>query len=324
MKMKAATVRRYGAPENIQIETVDAPMPKANEVRVAVRASCATAASAMMRSGTPRYARLFLGLRGPKFPIPGSGFAGVIESVGSNVTTFAVGDAVFGETAATFGTNAEYVCIAEDAVILPKPDKLSFVEAATMCDGALTSYNFMVALADVRAHQKVLIIGAAGSLGSAAIQIAKYKGAYVTAVCSAKNDAYVRQLGADEVIDYNKTDYTLSGEYDVIYDSVGASSFKACMPILSKTGKYLSPVLSVSLLFSMMANRKSRGRKAIFSATGLLKHDVLLPWMKELISMVESGDLVVPITQTFPLEHIADAHHLIDTGHKRGNLAIVV
>jgi NADPH:quinone reductase-like Zn-dependent oxidoreductase len=324
MKMKAATVRRYGPPETIQIEEVNAPIPKSDEVRVAIRASCATAASSMMRAGTPRFARLFLGLRGPKFPIPGSGFAGVVESIGVDVTEFKVGDEVFGETAATFGTNAEYVCLSQSALILHKPAGLRFEEAAPMCDGSLTSYNFLVALADLKKGQEVMIIGASGALGSAGIQIAKAKGAIVTAICSAKNIDFVKSLGADHVIDYNVTDYRKSGGYNVIYDSVGASSFSACADALTQRGKYLSPVLSIGLLFAMMFNRNPNQRQAIFSATGLQKHEVLIPFMKELVSMVEAGDLTVPISQTFPLDRIVDAHKLISTGHKRGNLAIVM
>ena len=319
--MKAAVIRRYGPPETISVARVPVPEPKAKEIRVAMKASCATAASAMMRSGTPRYARLFLGLRGPSKPIPGSGFAGIVEKVGPGVTGFAVGDAVFGETAAEFGTNAERICIATDHLVLPKPDSLSFEEAAAMCDGPLTSWNFLVNIGKVRPGQRVLVIGAAGSLGSAAVQIARARGAHVTGVASAANTAFVTGLGADAVIDYRRTDPLSTGPYDLIYDAVGAASFKASRAALARDGQFLTPVLKLSMLCTMLTNR-FRAQTARFDATGLKKPHELRPMMADLLALVAAGDLRVPITRTFPLDQIVAAHRLIDTGHKQGNIVI--
>ena len=319
--MKAAVIRRYGPPEAIHIDTVAAPEPKAGEIRVAMKASCATAASSMMRRGTPRYARLFLGLRRPSNPIPGSGFSGIVDKVGPGVTGFAVGDAVFGETAADFGANAEFICLSTDHLVLPKPDSLSFHEAAAMFDGPLTSWNFLVTIGAVRPGQRVLVIGAAGALGSAAVQIARARGAHVTGVCSASNATFVTGLGAEAVIDYRRTDPLTTGPYDLIYDAVGAASFKASRAALARDGQYLTPVLKLSMLCAMLTNR-FRSQKARFDATGLKKPDDLRPMMAQLLALVETGDLRVPITRTFPLDQIVAAHRLIDTGHKQGNIVI--
>lgn len=324
MLMKAALIRRYGAADTIEITQTVAPTPKPDEVRIAVRASCATAASAMMRSGTPRYARLFLGLRGPRHPIPGSGFAGVVESIGADVTRFAVGDAVFGETAASFGTNAQFVCVPQDAVIQHKPDILSFQQAAVMSDGPLTSYNFLRALADVTPGQSVMIIGASGALGSAGVMIAKALGAHVTGVCSGANVDFVHDLGADRVIDYGHDDYTATGPYDVIYDTVGASSYRACRPALTARGVYMSPVLSMGLLWAMLRQKSPTRKQAFFSATGLKTPAELNPFMRALVKMVGDGKLSLPITQVFPLDQLAAAHAQIDTGRKRGAFVIAV
>ena len=232
--MKAIVAMGYGAPDVFKLQNVEKPQPKDNEVLIKVYASSATTADGMMRTGTPYFGRLFTGLRKPKHAIPGTGFAGVVEAVGENVTVFKMGDRVFGETTLGFSTNAEYLTIPENGVILNMPENLSYADGATFGDGPITSMNFLKEIAQIKTGQKVLINGASGSLGTAAVQIAKYFGAEVTGVCSTRNVGLVKSLGADHVIDYTKKDFTKVNEtYDVVYDTIGKSSFGKCKNILS-------------------------------------------------------------------------------------------
>ncbi|MEL6943319.1 MAG: NAD(P)-dependent alcohol dehydrogenase, partial [Bacteroidota bacterium] len=178
--MKAVVAETYGAANILQVKAVATPTPKANEILVKVMATPATAADTMLRAGTPIYSRLFIGLKKPKHPIIGTGFAGKIVTIGRSVSKFKIGDDVFGETAFNFSANAEYICIAEDGVVAIKPEDIPFEEAATICDGAVTSMNFLKEIGKVKRGQRVLINGASGSLGTAAVQLAKYLGAEVT------------------------------------------------------------------------------------------------------------------------------------------------
>lgn len=320
--MKAVVIEKYGGPEVLSVQDVPMPLPKSNEVLVQVNASCLTRASAMMRSGTPRFARLFLGLKRPKNPIPGSGFAGIVVKVGSDVLDFEVGDAVFGETAEAFGTNAEFICIPDDRVILPMPDHLSFEKAAIMCDGPVTSYNFLKFLGEVKPGQKVLINGASGSLGVAAVQIAKYMGAEVTGVCSGANAELVKSLGADHVIDYTKEDFTQSAErYDVVYDTVGKSSFGKAKKVLTENGRFLTPVLTGSMLLPMLTNW-TRKKKAKFDATGLSPVAKVKTMLKALEPIVKQEHYDAVLERRYSMEQVVEAHQYIDSGRKRGNIVM--
>lgn len=322
--MKAIVVSQYGGPEVLSVQEVATPTPKDNEVLIKVQASCLTRASAMMRSGTPRFARLFLGFGRPKYPITGSCFAGVVAEVGSGVDSFEVGDAVFGETAATFGTNAEYVCVAADGIILPMPDYLSFEEAAVICDGPVTSMNFLKRLGHVQAGQKVLINGASGSLGVAAVQIAKHMGAEVTGVCSTNNVALVKSLGADHVINYKEEDFTQAGkQYDVIYDTVGTSCFRKCKNILTEKGMFLSPVLNMKVVLPMLGNWM-RSKKVKFDATGLKQAKEVKGFIKEVLAMMSKGDYDMVLERRYVMEEVQEAHRYIDSGRKRGNIVLSI
>jgi len=322
--MKATVATGYGSPEVLQLQEVKRPVPKANEVLVKVMTASATTADAMMRTGKPYIARLFVGLTKPKKAIPGTGFSGVVELVGKDVTDFEIGDRVFGETAFGFSSNAEYLTISEDGVILPMPENLDFSEAANFCDGHLTSFNFLKEIAKVKSGQKVLINGASGALGTSAIQIAKYMGAHITAVCSGRNTGLVRSLGADEVIDYQQKDFTKGDiKYDYIYDTVGKSSFSACKDILSEKGVYLSPVLKFPLLLQMIKTSLFGQKKAKFEATGANKEEKLRCLLSEVLDIYKEGRLKTVIDRQFPLEKVAEAHRYIDAGHKRGNVVIV-
>ncbi len=323
--MKAIVATGYGAPDVLRLQQVEKPQPKENEVLVKVYASSATTADGMMRTGKPYFGRLITGLTKPKHAIPGTGFAGVVEAVGPKVKLFKPGDYVFGETTLGFSTNAEYFTIPENGVILPKPVNLSFTDAATFGDGHVTSLNFLKEIAQIKPGQKVLVNGASGSLGTSAVQIAKYMDAEVTGVCSTGNLGLVKSLGADYVMDYTKNDFTKStGTYDVIFDTVGKSSFSKCKNILTESGLYISPVLRLSLLFQMLPTSVFGKKKARFAATGLRKDDELRNMFLELVELFREGRLTTVIDRRYPLEKVAEAHTYIASGHKKGNIVIVV
>lgn len=323
--MKAIVRHQYGSPEVLKLVEVDKPIPKDNEVLIKINATMVTAASTMIRKGAPYIGRLFLGFFKPKNPIPGTGFAGEIEAIGKEVKQFKIGDPVFGETTLGFSTHAEYVCVAEDGVIVVKPSGLTFEEAAPMTDGPLTSMNFLRDMANVQPGQKVLINGASGSLGTAAVQLAKHFGAEVTGVCGPTNQEMVKSLGADHVVDYTKTDFVNNGvQYDVIYDTVGKSSFSKCKSALTENGLYLSPVLDFSLLLQVMWTSMFGKKKAMFSATGIRPEDELRSLLEEVKELFIAGKIKSVIDKRFSLEGIPDAHRYVDTGRKRGNVVVTV
>ena len=324
-KMKAVVCTTYGSPDVLQLREVDKPIPKENEVLVQVQASTVTAADTMMRKADPFISRFFLGFTKPNNPITGTGFAGIVEEIGSSVQQFKAGDAVFGETGVDFSANAEYVCVSETGVLAKKPANMTFEEAATICDGPLTSLNFLKNLGNIQAGQKVLINGASGSLGTAAVQLAKHFGAEVSGVCSTANVELVQALGADQVIDYTKIDFTRAGQtYDIIFDTIGKSSFSRSKSVLKPTGLYLSPVLGLSLLLQMMQTSIIGTKKAKFSATGLLPVPELRKMLDELKEIIEAGQLKSVIDRRYALEQAAEAHRYVDTGRKKGNVVLTV
>ncbi|MBP93255.1 MAG: NAD(P)-dependent alcohol dehydrogenase [Flavobacteriaceae bacterium] len=318
--MKAAIYTKYGSPEVIQIVDVEIPSLKPDEILVKIKVSSATRADTMMRQGTPKFGRLFLGLFKPKNTALGTGFSGVIEAIGSQITKFKVGDEVFGEKLFSNGCNADYICIAENMIIENKPTNISHQEAAPICDGFLTSYNFLKDIANIKEGQHILINGASGSLGSAAVQLAKVMGAKVTGVCSSKNVRFVKSIGADEVVDYKNDDFTNSQiKYDIIYDSVGTLSFKSCKNVLTQKGIFMTPVLSFGILWQSIVNSK----KVKFAATGLKKTEELKRLFLELIDFFKQGKLYTNIDKSFSLSDIVAAHHYLETGRKVGNITII-
>lgn len=315
---------RYGSPAVLQFKEVNKPEPHTDEVLVKVMTASATTADAMMRTGKPYIARLFVGLTKPKKEIPGTGFAGIVEQIGKDVTKYRIGDRVFGETAFGFSSNAEYLSISENGVILPMPENLDYPEAASFCDGHLTSFNFLKEIANIKKGEKILINGASGALGTSALQIAKYMGAHVTGVCSGRNIGLVKSLGADEVIDYQQTEFTKGTvQYDYVYDTIGKSSFNDCKGILSENGIYLSPVLKFSLLMQMIFTYLFGKKKAKFEATGANNEEKLRIMLSEVLKIYKEGRLQTFIDRQFPLEKLAEAHQYIDSGHKKGNVVIV-
>lgn len=335
MKMKASICTRYGSADVLQLQDIDKPTPKKNEVLVKIHASNTTAADSMMRQGNPYYGRLFLGLTKPKYPITGTGFAGTIEVIGDDVSVFNINDEVFGESILGSGTNTEYVCVPEDALIMLKPEKLTFAQASTLCDGALTSINMLQNLGKITSGDRVLINGASGSLGSTGVQIAKQLGAHVTGVCSAPNMAMVKALGADQVIDYHQQDFTLKeNSYDIIYDSIGKRRYSECVKSLKNNGRYVSPVLGLPLLGQMLwtsllnkisntfSRNMSLNKTAHFAPTGLLSPAELKAMLLQLLPMIEQEKLTPLIDRSYSLDDISIAHQYVDTGRKKGNVVI--
>jgi NADPH:quinone reductase-like Zn-dependent oxidoreductase len=321
--MKAIITTGYGSPEVFKLDHVAKPAAKSNEILVRIHASSVSKADTMMRTGKPYIGRLMLGLTKPKNPIWGTGFAGVIESVGTDVMRFKAGDKVFGENIDTMGTYAEYVTVPENGIVAHLPANISFDEAAGMCDGGVTSLNFLLNLGNIKAGQKVLINGASGSLGTAAVQIAKHFGAEVTAVCSTKNVELILELGADCVIDYTKHDFTVNeNTYNLIYDTVGVRSFADCKNALTEKGIYASPVLGMPLLSDMMMTAAFGKKKAKFSATGTLPEKETKRLLQILVEIIEAGNLKGIVDRTYTLEEIVNAHKYVDKGHKTGNVVL--
>ena len=321
--MQAITYNRYGGPDVLQTRQIDPPKPGPNQVLVKIHAASVTTADSMMRAGIPRFGRLFMGLTRPRHTGSGIGFSGEIESVGRAVKTLRVGDKVFGESLFGAGTHAEYVCVAEYGIISQLPDNIGFGEAAVLCDGALTSLSFLRDVGEIRRGQHILINGASGSLGSAAVQLAKYYGATVTALCSSTNAELVRSLGADHVIDYHSQDIRkLQQRFDVVFDTVGKLSASRHLHLLSKHGQFISPVLGLPLLFQAFKSKICGTRRVRFSATGLRPVPVLRDLLRELKQIVEAGHCRMVIEKEYALDEIVAAHRHIETGHKKGNIVI--
>ncbi|MAT99266.1 MAG: NAD(P)-dependent alcohol dehydrogenase [Anaerolineaceae bacterium] len=319
--MNAIVYEQYGPPDVLQLKEVAKPTPKNNELLIKVHATTVTAADGLMRRGEPRWGRLILGLRTPRkrFQIPGIELAGEIEAVGKDVNRFKPGDPVFGFTGFGAGAHAEYTCMPEKGSLALKPANISYEEAAAAVDGASTAYFFLKEKANMQSGQKVLIIGASGSIGTYAVQLAKHFGAEVTGVCSTRNIELVKSLGADKVIDYTQEDFSQSGEtYDIIFDTVTKSSFSRCKDSLKPNGCYLP---TTGLINSFLARWTSlTDGKQVISGMSIEKNEALA-FLKGLI---EAEQLKIIIDRRYPLAQIAEAHRYVDKGHKRGNVIITV
>lgn len=319
--MKAMTMTRYGSPDVFQLIEVAKPVPKAGEVLIKIRATTVTSAECAMRKGQPVWGRLLLGLWKPRhrYSTLGIEFAGDIEAVGSTVTRFMKGDAVYGFAGFNIGMNAEYKCLPESGSMALKPANLTYEEAAAAVDGSTTALFFLQKKAQIQRGQHVLINGASGSIGTSAVQLAKTFGATVTGVCSGRNAEFVYSLGADHVIDYTKTDFTdCSEQYDVIFDTIGKSSFRKCRRALKPQGQYMSTTGLINMALSVWTS--FIGAKRVKSGMSINKNEGLV-FIKGLI---ETGQLKLIIDRQYPLEQLAEAHKYVETGHKRGNVVVTV
>jgi 2-desacetyl-2-hydroxyethyl bacteriochlorophyllide A dehydrogenase len=315
--MKAAVYKQYGQPEVLQVKEVEKPIPKNNEILLRVKATAVNSGDVRLRKADPFAVRFIFGLIKPKINILGSVFSGEVESVGKDVKNFKVGDFVFGHTDMSFGAYAEYKCVPEYESLALKPANITHSEAAAIPFGGVTALHF-IKKANIKPGQKVLIVGASGAVGSAAVQLAKSFGANVTGVCSTANIDLVKSIGADKVIDYTQEDFTKNGEtYDVIFDTVKTIPVFRSLKSLNKNGIMILSAAGMQemlqgLWISMTSNKKT--------LTGVISHkaaDIIF-----LKALIEAGKFKPVIDRTYPLEQIAEAHAYVEKGHKKGNIII--
>jgi 2-desacetyl-2-hydroxyethyl bacteriochlorophyllide A dehydrogenase len=328
--VKAVVYTEYGPPEVLQLKEVEKPTPKGNEVLIRVHATLVDWSQTICRDFTmsPRefwlpillwpMARMEFGVKKPRHTILGSETAGEVQAVGKDVTSFKVGDQVFGHSE-SFGANAEYVCMPEDGVLAIKPANMTYEQAAIVPHGALTALYFLKR-ANIQSGDQVLINGASGGIGQFAVQLAKHFGAQVTGVCSTTGLEFVSSLGADKVLDYTQEDFTESGQtYDVILDTAGKSSFSRCKSSLKKNGRYLLTVFGMRELGQMIWTSVVGSKKVICALAPIKQQDLVT--LKELI---EAGKIKSVIDRRYPLEQAAEAHRYVETGRRKGNIVITV
>lgn len=318
--MKAWTCRRYGGPDTLTLEDVSRPVPGKNEVLVKIHATTVSSGDARIRGfrlprGFGLLGRLALGFTGPRKPVLGTDIAGTIEAVGADVTRFAPGDPVVAFPGGAMGCHAQYRIVPLNLPIAAKPANLSFEEAVSLIFGGMTALHFLKK-SGLKAGEKILVIGASGAVGSALVQLARHKGAEVTAVSSAANAGLVTSLGADKVIDYARADFTKGAEtYDVIADTVGASTFAQCLSVLNEHGRYLSIAGELTSLFARPA-----GTKRSIGGPAAEKPE----YLTELVRLAESGAFKPVIDSTFTFANLPQAHTRVESGRKRGSVVVSV
>lgn len=317
--MKAAVYTQYGAPEVLQLTEVIKPSPKENEILVRIKATAVNSGDVRLRKADPFAVRFIFGLLKPKKNILGTVFSGEVESVGTQVKLFKHGDQVFGHTDMNFGAYAEYICIPEDGSVALKPASISHNEAAVIPFGGVTALHF-IKKAGIKAGQRVLVVGASGAVGTAAVQIAKSYGATVTGVCSTANVDLLKTIGADKVIDYTKEDFTQNGEiYDLIIDTVNTISVSRSLKSLTKNGIM---ILSSAGMPEMLQGKWISSTSSRKILTGVITHKKKdIEFLKKL---VDERKFKAVIDRTYALSQIAEAHTYVEKGHKTGNVAIEV
>jgi NADPH:quinone reductase-like Zn-dependent oxidoreductase len=313
--MRAVVYDRYGPPEVLRIEDVERPIPKDNEVLVRVHATTVTRTDCGLRSAEYPITRVFTGLFRPKRGVAGLELAGEVAAVGSAVSEFAPGDRVFGVRT---GANADFVCVREQGALAHMPARMSFEEAAAVCDGGITALGFLKEVG-VQKGQHVLVYGASGSIGTAAVQLARHFGTRVTAVCNTKNLELVRSLGADEVMDYTEQDFTKNGEtYDIVFDAVGKLTFRGCRGSLKRDGVYLTTDGLRNLLWALWT-WKIGDKRAKLGMAKYTKEDIV--FLEELI---ETGEYRAVIDRVYPLEDVLEATRYVETQQKTGNVVLSI
>lgn len=323
--MKAAVYHRYGAPEVVTLADVPTPTPRANEVLIRIRATTVTtgdwrARSLSMPAGFGLLGRLVFGVFGPRKPILGTELSGTVEALGSAVTRFAVGDDVFAFSGARYGCHAEYRTFAEDGLIAKKPMRSSFEEAAALSFGGTTALSFLRDKASIAKGERVLVVGASGGVGTAAVQIAKHFGAEVIGVCSRSNVDLVRSLGADSVIDYEREDFAAArAAYDIILDTTSTASLARCEASLRPGGRLVIVHGTFAQAIGMERPAKASGKRVIGGVAAVKPEH-----LRFLGSLAETGELRPVIDRTFSFDRVAEAHAVVDSGRKRGNVVMTV
>jgi NADPH:quinone reductase-like Zn-dependent oxidoreductase len=318
-RMRAVVHDRYGPADVLRLEEVPRPVPKDDEVLIKIHATTVNRTDTALRAAEPFASRFITGLLRPKRKILGTELAGEIEAAGTAVTEFEAGDQVFGVNAWKFGTHAQFVCMRESASLARKPAGTTFEEAAAVCDGAILALGCLRP-AGLRNGKAILVYGASGSIGTAAVQLARYFDADVTAVCNTKNVEIVRSLGADKVIDYMREDFTKNGQtYDVIFDAVGKHSFRRCQGSLNRGGFYLATDLWQNLVLALWTSRIGDKTVVFPIPPRYTKKDVL--FLKQLI---EAGKYRAVIDRCYPLEQVIEATRYVETGQKTGNVVLTV
>ncbi|MFC1973822.1 NAD(P)-dependent alcohol dehydrogenase [Chloroflexota bacterium] len=323
--MKAIVYEKYGPPDVLHLKEVAKPIPKDNEVLIKIYAATVNRTDCAIIRAKPFFMRLFTGIFKPKNQIPGTEFAGEIEEIGENVKSLKVGDKVFGFNDLGSGSQAEYMTIAEDKGLTTIPRNITYEQAAASTEGAHYAYNDIKKV-NLKSGQKVLVYGASGAIGSAAVQLLKHFDVNVTAVCNTENIELVKSLGADKVIDYTKEDFTKDeGEYKFVFDAVGKSSFAKCKPLLQSGGIYISSDLGYMAqnvflpLITLIIKPIIGNKKTLFPFPTDIRGSILL--IKDLI---EQGKFETVIDRKYPLEQIVEAYKYVETGHKKGNVVITV
>jgi NADPH:quinone reductase-like Zn-dependent oxidoreductase len=319
--MKAIVYAKYGPPDVLQLKEVEKPTPKDNEVLIKIYATTVNRTDCATIRAIPFFARLLTGMFKPKKQIPGTEFAGKIEEIGENVESLKVGDRVFGFDDGGSGPHAEYMTIAEDKALTTIPKNITYEQAAVSTEGAHYAYNVIKKI-NLKSGQKVLVNGATGGIGSAAVQFLKYFGANVTATCNTKNIELVKSLGAEKVIDYTKEDFTKDNQkYNFVFDAVDKSSFFKCKRLLQPGGVYISSDLGYMAqnIFLVLITPIIGNKKVIFPLPTDCRGSVLL--IKKLI---EEGKFKAVIDRKYPLEQIVEAYKYVEKGQKIGNVVITV
>tara|TARA_R110001583_G_scaffold194720_3_gene366677 strand:- start:225274 stop:226272 length:999 start_codon:yes stop_codon:yes gene_type:complete len=322
--MKAVVYERYGPPEVLQFKEVEKPSPNDNEVLIKVHATTVTSGDWRVRSlnvpaGFGLITRLVFGVSKPRQPILGSELAGIVESVGKDVRNFKIGDEVFAFSDAAMGCHAEYRCMPQDGAVVLKPPSLSYGEAAALSFGGTTALDFL-RRGELQRGEKILVNGASGGVGTAAVQLARHFGAEVTGVCSTANMALVRSLGASHVIDYTKEDFTKNGEtYDVIVDTVGTAPFSRSKASLKEGGRLLLVLAGLPEMLRAPWVSMMSSKKVIAGPVSVRTED-----LRFLAGLAQAGEFKPVIDRRYPFEQIAEAHRYVDTGRKRGNVVITV
>ncbi|MEX0971329.1 MAG: NAD(P)-dependent alcohol dehydrogenase [Paracoccaceae bacterium] len=323
--MKAAIYTKYGPPEVVRLRDIPTPIARKGEVLIRIRATTVSSADWRMRSlNMPRgfglLGRLMFGIFKPRNPVLGLSFSGDVVACGDGVTRFDAGDAVFGVSSVMkLGCHAEFIALKESAIILRKPNGLSHEHAASLTFGGATALYFLRDRAHIQAGERVLVVGASGTVGSACVQIAKYFGAHVTAVCSGKNAAFVQGLGADAVIDYRAEDLTARPEkWDILVDCAGTTSFASHKHLLAAGGRHCFVLSGLGEMLRALFSRQRDGRRALAGTGGETRENIQL-----LAELAVSGAVVPPIDSEYRLDDIVAAHRRVDTGRKRGAVVVL-